>query len=269
MSSLAAVAGVVQGFDEAQAPGQVTILRMEGGTTLAPHCGPRNSRLTAHLPLIVPEIDEPKQGSNVGLRVGHPRDESWQMWEEGQVLIFDDSFEHEARWPEATAEVSTQAFEVARDSAPDAAVQTPIPTVPLIAASHLSLSRGCTQAQETMLGEYDDGEPGGARYILYASLWHPDLGTPTLPEERKWPGALHCFQYSGGDTLLVPDALFFYSAGPELAAKYEDYYAEEQPSTGEASGPGGRKGKGRGKGRGRGKKAKKKLAKNSAAKSEL
>ena len=108
MSSLAAVAGVVQGFDEAQAPGQVTILRMEGGTTLAPHCGPRNSRLTAHLPLIVPEIDEPKQGSNVGLRVGHPRDESWQMWEEGQVLIFDDSFEHEARWPEATAEVSTK-----------------------------------------------------------------------------------------------------------------------------------------------------------------
>jgi hypothetical protein len=42
-----------------------------------------------------------------------------------------------------------------------------------------------------MLGEYDDGEPGGARYILYASLWHPDLGEPTLPEERKWPGALH------------------------------------------------------------------------------
>ncbi len=41
-----------------------------------------------------------------------------------------------------------------------------------------------------MLGEYDDGEPAGARYILYASLWHPDLGEPTLPEERKWPGAL-------------------------------------------------------------------------------
>lgn len=111
MSSIAAVAGIVQGFDEAQAPGQVTILRMEGGTTLAPHCGPRNSRLTAHLPLVVPEIDEPEQGSRAGLRVGHPQEEgeAWRRWEEGQVLIFDDSFEHEARWPEATAEVSKQA----------------------------------------------------------------------------------------------------------------------------------------------------------------
>ena len=108
MSSIAAVAGVVQGFDEAQAPGQVTILRMEGGTILAPHCGPRNSRLTAHLPLIVPEIDESAQGSGVGLRVGPPQGEgeAWRRWEEGEVLIFDDSFEHEARWPEATAEVS-------------------------------------------------------------------------------------------------------------------------------------------------------------------
>ena len=108
MSSIAAVAGVVQGFEDAQAPGQVTILRMDGGTTLAPHCGPRNSRLTAHLPLIVPEIDEPEEGERVGLRVGHPQNEdsAWRTWEEGEVIIFDDSFEHEARWPEATAQVS-------------------------------------------------------------------------------------------------------------------------------------------------------------------
>ena len=81
---------------------------------MAPHCGPRNSRLTAHLPLIVPEIDEPKQGERVGLRVGNPLEDGsaetdgWRMWEEGEVLIFDDSFEHEARWPEATAEVSEE-----------------------------------------------------------------------------------------------------------------------------------------------------------------
>ena len=114
MSSLAAVAGVVEGFDEAEAPGQITILRMEGGSSLAPHCGPRNSRLTAHLPLIVPEIEEPSVDEPVGLRVGErvgePGGEAaaaeWRRWEEGQVLIFDDSFEHEARWPEATEEVN-------------------------------------------------------------------------------------------------------------------------------------------------------------------
>ena len=39
MSSLAAVAGTIEGF-EAAAPGQVTILRMAGGTRLRPHCGP-------------------------------------------------------------------------------------------------------------------------------------------------------------------------------------------------------------------------------------
>lgn len=128
MSSIAAVAGVVQGFDEAEAPGQVTILRMEGGTTLAPHCGPRNSRLTAHLPLIIPETDEPKQGERFGLRVGRTLKEesievggegdAWRMWEEGEVLIFDDSFEHEARWPEASAEVSPEAASSGGDLKP-------------------------------------------------------------------------------------------------------------------------------------------------------
>ena len=169
LSSLAAVAGTVEGAEEGGAPilspGQVTILRMDPGTELGPHCGPRNSRLTAHLPLIVPPLAA--GGSQVGVRVGEPvpeeeqdDDQQWRVWEEGKVMIFvslimfvccnqtqrhllnlalayvlqDDSFEHEARWPEP-------------------------------AAAH----HGTT-----------------ARYVLYASLWHPDLGEPTLPEARRW-----------------------------------------------------------------------------------
>ena len=50
------------------------------------------------------------------------------------LSVQDDSFEHEARWPEP------------------------------IAPRH-----GTT-----------------ARYVLYASLWHPDLGEPELPAERRW-----------------------------------------------------------------------------------
>jgi len=54
MSSLAAVAGTVEGF-EAAAPGQVTILRMAGGTRLRPHCGP-------HPPPDPPVIPPPSPG---------------------------------------------------------------------------------------------------------------------------------------------------------------------------------------------------------------
>ena len=50
------------------------------------------------------------------------------------LSVQDDSFEHEARWPEP------------------------------VAPRH-----GTT-----------------ARYVLYASLWHPDLGEPELPAERRW-----------------------------------------------------------------------------------
>ena len=227
MSSIAAVAGVVEGVDEAQAPGQVTILRMAGSTTLSPHCGPRNSRLTAHLPLVgmrftatflqhilscfaltsgeygaVPEIEEPVvAGERVGLRVGEELGDdgdAWRQWEEGHLLIFDDSFEHEARWPEATEE-----------------------------------------AKKMMVGEYEDGEEGGARYVLYASIWHPDLGEPTLPVDRQWPSE-------------------------ELQARYRDEQdLEGDGGMGGASaaddGGGGRAKKGRkGKGNGKGKKRSKK-----------
>ncbi|HEX8572522.1 MAG TPA: aspartyl/asparaginyl beta-hydroxylase domain-containing protein [Allosphingosinicella sp.] len=57
------------------------------GAHIPPHHGMLNSRLICHLPLIVPP--------GGWLRVGAET----RMWEEGRLLIFDDSIEHEARNP--------------------------------------------------------------------------------------------------------------------------------------------------------------------------
>lgn len=54
-------------------------------TQIPPHHGETNARLVAHLPLIVPP--------NCSYRVGFER----TIWTEGEVLIFDDTIEHEAR----------------------------------------------------------------------------------------------------------------------------------------------------------------------------
>ena len=94
LSGLPAIVGTVEGVEEGgvsiDSPGQVTILRMDAGTELGPHCGPRNSRLTAHLPLIVPSLAPDVQAA--GVRVGEPDAESnlqqWRLWEEGNLLIF-------------------------------------------------------------------------------------------------------------------------------------------------------------------------------------
>ena len=51
---------------------------------IPPHNGETNARLVAHLPLVVPE--------KCRYRVGH----EWREWKVGEVLIFDDTIEHEA-----------------------------------------------------------------------------------------------------------------------------------------------------------------------------
>lgn len=61
--------------------------RLEPGAHIPPHNGMLNCRLICHLPLIVPR--------GCWLRVGNETRE----WEEGKMLIFDDSIEHEARNP--------------------------------------------------------------------------------------------------------------------------------------------------------------------------
>jgi aspartate beta-hydroxylase len=54
------------------------------GTHLLPHRGVTNTRLVGHLPLIVPE----NCALNVGGEVHH--------WQPGKVVVFDDTYEHEA-----------------------------------------------------------------------------------------------------------------------------------------------------------------------------
>jgi len=57
---------------------------LKPGTHIAPHHGMLNTRLICHVPLIAPE--------GCALRVGSET----RTWREGETLIFDDSFEHEA-----------------------------------------------------------------------------------------------------------------------------------------------------------------------------
>ncbi|MEQ8310826.1 MAG: aspartyl/asparaginyl beta-hydroxylase domain-containing protein [Sphingopyxis sp.] len=57
---------------------------LRAGARIAPHTGTHNARLICHLPLIVP--------ANCGFRVGNEVRE----WDEGKLLIFDDTIEHEA-----------------------------------------------------------------------------------------------------------------------------------------------------------------------------
>jgi len=54
------------------------------GTHLLPHCGVTNTRVTSHLPLLIPE--------DCALRVGGEE----HRWREGEVVVFDDTYEHEA-----------------------------------------------------------------------------------------------------------------------------------------------------------------------------
>jgi aspartate beta-hydroxylase len=65
--------------------GLIYVSRMRAGTHIAAHRGPTNVRLRCHLGVTVPPGD-------CAIRVG---DET-RRWVEGECLVFDDHFEHEA-----------------------------------------------------------------------------------------------------------------------------------------------------------------------------
>ncbi|XP_056154994.1 aspartyl/asparaginyl beta-hydroxylase isoform X2 [Lampris incognitus] len=69
--------------------GQIKFSVMQPGTHVWPHTGPTNCRLRMHLGLVIP-----KHGCRIRCT------NSTREWEEGKVLVFDDSFEHEV-WQEA------------------------------------------------------------------------------------------------------------------------------------------------------------------------
>jgi hypothetical protein len=71
------------------------------GARIAPHTGMFNTRLVCHLPLIVPP--------GCAFRVGN----EVRQWEEGKLLIFDDTIEHEA-WNEGNEDRVVLIFDIWR-----------------------------------------------------------------------------------------------------------------------------------------------------------
>jgi hypothetical protein len=101
------VAPRTRAFLQAEVPDAVKLCEMGGGevilsmlkphSRITPHCAPTNLRLTAHLGLKVP-------AAGAGVRAASSEDDckisvggEWRQWEEGKVLLFDDSFEHEVK----------------------------------------------------------------------------------------------------------------------------------------------------------------------------
>ena len=69
---------------EHQAP-EICFSVLKPGTHILPHYGVSNIRCVMHLPLVVP--------SNCALRFGTGQE---YLWQEGQTVLFDDTFQHEA-----------------------------------------------------------------------------------------------------------------------------------------------------------------------------
>lgn len=74
---------------------------LRAGARIAPHTGTHNARLICHLPLIVPD--------GCGFRVGN----EIRQWQEGKLLIFDDTIEHEA-WNESAEDRVVLIFDIWR-----------------------------------------------------------------------------------------------------------------------------------------------------------
>ena len=73
--------------------GQVKFSWMEAGTHIHAHSGPTNCRLRAHLGLRIPETPSHTKvsESTTKLRVA----DEYVTWKEGEMFVFDDSFDHE------------------------------------------------------------------------------------------------------------------------------------------------------------------------------
>lgn len=79
----------------------VMFSRLRPGARIPAHSGSMNARLICHLPLVVPP--------GCGFRVGNEVRE----WEEGKLLVFDDTIEHEA-WNEGTSDRIVLIFDIWR-----------------------------------------------------------------------------------------------------------------------------------------------------------
>ena len=81
--------------------GMAVVDGLRPGARIPPHAGVMNARLICHLPLIVPQPS--------GFRVGNET----RAWEEGKLLVFDDSIEHEA-WNDSAEDRVVLIFDIWR-----------------------------------------------------------------------------------------------------------------------------------------------------------
>lgn len=100
-----AVASLPQPRVQGRSP-TVMFSRLMPGAHIPPHNGMLNTRLICHLPLVVPD--------GCGFRVGDLR----RGWHEGELLVFDDSIEHEA-WNRGNADRVILLFDIARPELSD------------------------------------------------------------------------------------------------------------------------------------------------------
>ena len=96
----AAVRTAPQAWIERSSP-TVMFSLLRAGARIPAHSGVNNTRLTCHLPLIVPP--------GCGFRVGN----EVRPWVEGRVMVFDDSIEHEA-WNESGEDRIILIFDIER-----------------------------------------------------------------------------------------------------------------------------------------------------------
>lgn len=78
--------------------GTIKLSVIESGAHIEPHVGGQNFKLRAHLPLVVPKLNSTETNQKARMRVGGHH---ILEWEEGKMLVFDDSFEHEV-WNETS-----------------------------------------------------------------------------------------------------------------------------------------------------------------------
>ncbi|NNL90470.1 MAG: aspartyl/asparaginyl beta-hydroxylase domain-containing protein [Marinicaulis sp.] len=83
--------------------------RLKPGAHIPPHCGLTNTRLTVHLPLIVPDDCEIRVADDI------------YKWTEGKITAFDDSFEHEA-WNRSQEDRAVLIFETHHPDLKDAEI---------------------------------------------------------------------------------------------------------------------------------------------------
>lgn len=95
---------------EGQTP-SVLFSWLKPGAHIPPHNGMLNARLICHLPLIIPE--------KCGIRVGNQQ----MSWTEGELLIFDDTIEHEA-WNKSQSDRLVMIFDVWRPEITEREKQT-------------------------------------------------------------------------------------------------------------------------------------------------